>query len=252
MRDHRYCGGGHADHAFASFGGTQRDGLCLVSRRNMMKAGLAGIAGLTLPDLIRHRAHAATIGESVSSHRSVILLWMTGGPSHIDTWDMKPDRPLVNRGPFQPIRTAIPGEFICEHLPQQAAMLDKFTIIRSVDCRKSNHEPNQVMQTGHRESAPRESKGRPIPGDRFGCGQVSRRESSAGATLCGLSKVAFAYRIRWIPGSAAQPIYGQSSFKTSRLRLDRKGHWQVVGCKHVQTATGSEFRADPATTWTAR
>jgi hypothetical protein len=162
MWDHR-CSGGHTDHAFRSFGGTQRDGLCLVSRRNMMKAGLAGIAGLTLPDLMRHRAHAATAGKGISSNRSVILLWMTGGPSHIDTWDMKPDRPLINRGPFQPIRTAIPGEVICEHLPKQAAMLDKFTIIRSVDCRNSNHEPNQVMQTGHREAAPRAN----TKGDRY-------------------------------------------------------------------------------------
>lgn len=163
MRDYRYCGGGHTDHAFQSFGGTQRDGLCLVSRRNMMKAGMAGIAGLSLPDLMRHRAHAATTGQSVSSHRSVILLWMTGGPSHIDMWDMKPDRPLENRGPFSPIRTAIPGEFICEHLPRQAAMLDKFTIIRSVDCQKSSHEPNQVMQTGNREAAPRVN----AKGDRY-------------------------------------------------------------------------------------
>jgi hypothetical protein len=91
----------------------------------------------------------------MSNHKSVILLWMTGGPSHIDMWDMKPDRPWINRGPFLPIRTAIPGEFICEHLPKQAAMLDRFTIIRSVDCRKSNHEPNKVLQTGHREAAPR-------------------------------------------------------------------------------------------------
>jgi hypothetical protein len=88
---------------------------------------------------------------------------MTGGPSHIDMWDMKPDRPLENRGPFSPISTAIPGEFICEHLPKQAAMLDKFTIIRSVDCRHSNHEPNQVMQTGHREAAPRANP----KGDRY-------------------------------------------------------------------------------------
>ena len=68
---------------------------------------------------------------------------------------MKPQRPWINRGPFSPIRTAIPGEVICEHLPKQAAMLDKFTIIRSVDCRHSNHEPNQVLQTGHRQAAPR-------------------------------------------------------------------------------------------------
>ena len=155
MHDRRRCDGGHAHHAFQSFGGTQREGLCLVSRRNMMKAGLAGIAGITLPDLLRQRAYAEMIGQSASPHRSVILLWMTGGPSHIDTWDMKPDRPLSNRGPFSPIRTSVPGETICEHLPKQAAMLDKFTIIRSVDCRNSNHEPNRVMQTGHREAAPR-------------------------------------------------------------------------------------------------
>lgn len=163
MHDPRFCGPSHHDHAFCSFGGTQRDGLCLVSRRNMMKAGLAGLAGLSLPELLRQRARATANGRSGSSHKSVILLWMTGGPSHIDTWDMKPDRPLINRGPFAPIRTAIPGVAICEHLPKQAAMLDQFTIIRSVDCRKSNHEPNMVMQTGHREAAPRINR----RGDRY-------------------------------------------------------------------------------------
>ena len=163
MQDHRYCGSQHNEHAFASFRGPDREGLCLVGRRNLMKAGLAGIAGLSLPDLLRHRAHASEIGESISSRRSVILLWMTGGPSHIDIWDMKPDRPLNNRGPFSPIATAIPGEFICEHLPKQAAMLDKFTIIRSVDCKNSNHEPNMVLQTGHRDAAPRVNSN----GDRY-------------------------------------------------------------------------------------
>lgn len=118
----RLCRGGHASHAFHSFGGTLREGLCLRSRRNMMKASLAGIAGLSLPDLLRQRANGATR----SNQRAVILLWMTGGPSHIDMWDMKPDRPLNNRGPFSPIRTAIAGEMICEHLPRRAAMLDKF------------------------------------------------------------------------------------------------------------------------------
>ncbi|MEZ6134633.1 MAG: DUF1501 domain-containing protein [Pirellulaceae bacterium] len=163
QKNHQPTSGLHANHAFRSFGGTQREGLCLVGRRNMMKAGLAGIAGLSLPDLLRHRPHATMTGQSLSTHRSVILLWMTGGPSHIDTWDMKPDRPLTNRGPFLPIKTAIPGEFICEHLPKQAAMLDRFTIIRSVDCRQSNHEPNMVMQTGHRDAAPRVN----ASGDRY-------------------------------------------------------------------------------------
>src|SRR5436190_3417674 len=68
---------------------------------------------------------------------------------------MKPERPRENRGPFVPIETAVPGIQICEHMPLQAAMMDKFTLIRSVDCQKSNHEPNMVMQTGNREAEPR-------------------------------------------------------------------------------------------------
>jgi hypothetical protein len=141
-------------HAFASFHALEREGLTLLSRRNMLKAGLAGLAGLTLPGLLRQRSLAAASGAG-HTNKSVILLWMTGGPSHIDTWDMKPDRPLQNRGPFTPIATQVPGVFICEHLPRQAAMLDKFTLIRSVDARHSNHEPNQVFQTGNLEAAPR-------------------------------------------------------------------------------------------------
>ena len=145
----------HHQHAFASFNALTREGLTLLSRRNMLKASLAGLAGLTLPGLLQHRAEAAAAGRSVPNGKSVILLWMTGGPSHIDTWDMKPDRPRQNRGPFSPIATRIPGVFICEHLPRQAAMLDKCTLIRSVDARHSNHEPNQVFQTGSTEAAPR-------------------------------------------------------------------------------------------------
>jgi hypothetical protein len=57
------------------------------------------------------------------------LLWMAGGPSQIDTWDVKPDRPLQNRGPIGVIRTKLPGVLISEHFPLQAAMLDRFTII---------------------------------------------------------------------------------------------------------------------------
>jgi hypothetical protein len=79
----------------------------------------------------------------------VILLWMAGGPSYIDTWDPKPDRPENNRGPLGVTQTKLPGGVICERLPKQAAMLDKFTIILSVDARQSNHEPNKVFQTAN-------------------------------------------------------------------------------------------------------
>ena len=80
---------------------------------------------------------------------------MTGGPSQIDTWDPKPDRPLQNRGPFGVIQTRLPGVLFCEHLPKMASMLDRCTIIRSVDARHSNHEPNRVFQTGHLDAEPR-------------------------------------------------------------------------------------------------
>ncbi len=144
----------HTGHAFTNYHPLTAEGLVVRSRRNLLKTGLAGLAGLSVPRLLKLRAEAVQDGRAMS-HRSVILLWMTGGPSHIDTWDPKPDRPYNNRGPFSPISTAIPGTIICEHLPKQAAMLDRFTIIRSVDCRGSNHQPNQVMQTGSREAAPR-------------------------------------------------------------------------------------------------
>src|SRR6185437_11255185 len=121
------------------------------SRRSVLKSSLAGIAGLTLPGLLQLRAQEA----AVPRNKSVILLWMTGGPSHIDTWDPKSKMPSEIRGPFRTIPTKLPGTRICEYLPKQAAMLDQFTIIRSVDCRQSNHEPNMVMQTANRAAEPR-------------------------------------------------------------------------------------------------
>lgn len=124
----------------------------VASRRNMLKASMAGLAGLALPDVLRQRALGATPGKG---GKAVILLWMTGGPSHIDTFDPKPDRPLENRGPFGVIPTRLPGVFVCEHLPLLASKLDRFTLIRSVDARFSNHEPNKVFQTANREAEPR-------------------------------------------------------------------------------------------------
>lgn len=145
------------DHgnAFEGFNARTREGLVVASRRNMLKASMAGIAGLGLPDLLQVRAAAAKAGRPIKGNKSVILLWMAGGPSQIDTWDPKPGRPLMNRGPFGVIQTKQPGVIICEHLPKQAAMLDKFTLIRSVDARHSNHEPNKVFQTANLEAEPR-------------------------------------------------------------------------------------------------
>jgi hypothetical protein len=142
-------------HAFASLNARRREGLTVLGRRGMLKASLAGFAGLSLPGLLRQRAAGAPADRA---NKSVILLWMAGGPSQIDTFDPKPDRPVENRGPFGVTRTKLPGVLLCEHLPKQAAMLDRFTLIRSVDCRHSNHEPNTVMQTGNLEAEPRTNR----------------------------------------------------------------------------------------------
>ena len=145
----------HGGHAFAGFQGRTREGLYLHSRRSMLKAGMAGMAGLSLPMLLQNQRTMAASGQRSSAGKSVILLWMAGGPSQIDTWDSKPERPWINRGPFGVTQTKLPGVVICEHLPRQAAMLDRFTIIRSVDARHSNHEPNMVFQTANLAAEPR-------------------------------------------------------------------------------------------------
>lgn len=124
-----------------------------LTRRNMVQASLSGVAGLSLPGLLKARAEASETNSH--SHKSVILLWMAGGPSQIDTWDPKPKRPSENRGPFQTISTSVPGIHVSEHLPKQAAMMDRFTLIRSVDARGSDHSPGKVMQSGTRKASPR-------------------------------------------------------------------------------------------------
>lgn len=121
--------------------GPDRDPLICVGRRGwMLQAGLAGVAGLSLPMLLQSRVESA---QEASNRRatSVIQIWLSGGPSQIDMWDMKPEMPLEIRGPFQPISTSVPGIQICEHMPLQAAMMEKFAIIRSMDASASNHTP---------------------------------------------------------------------------------------------------------------
>jgi len=80
--------------------------------------------------------------------KSVILFWLSGGPSQLDMWDPKPLAPSEIRSPFGTISTAVPGLNFCEHLPRQAAIADRLSVIRSVDCRASNHTPI-TLQAGN-------------------------------------------------------------------------------------------------------
>ncbi|MFO0875900.1 MAG: DUF1501 domain-containing protein [Gemmataceae bacterium] len=114
------------------------DMLRVGSRRWFLQTGLAGLAGLTLADTLRLQAASTTRSRDP---RAVILFWLSGGPSQLDTWDPKPDAPAEIRGPYRTIPTSVPGIRLSEHLPLQARLMHKLSILRTVDCSASTHTP---------------------------------------------------------------------------------------------------------------
>lgn len=120
-----------------------------ASRRSFLQVGSLGIGGLTLPSLLRHQAQAAEAGHPLKK-KSVILVWLAGGPSHLDMYDLKPNAPAEIRGEFRPIPTNVSGIEISEHLPRQAAMMDKLAIVRSAFHTNGGHGMgSQWMMTGY-------------------------------------------------------------------------------------------------------
>jgi hypothetical protein len=128
MAAHRYCDG--------------------VSRRDFLKVGALGAAGFTLADYLR----LARAGEvKVAKGKSAVFVFLGGGPTHMDTFDMKPDAPAEYRGEFKPIATNVPGVQICEHLPNLAKCADAYTILRGVSHTLAGHELGTLyLNTGSR------------------------------------------------------------------------------------------------------
>lgn len=117
-----------------------------LSRRSFLKAGALGVGGLSLADLFRLEAHGAPIHQD----RSVIVLWMRGGPSQHETWDPKPLAPEEYRGPLGCTSTAISGIQINDMLPQCAKIMDKWSIVRSLHHTNAGHSAgDQILFTGH-------------------------------------------------------------------------------------------------------
>jgi hypothetical protein len=110
-----------------------------VNRRNFLKVGSLGLTGLTLPKLLAAEARAGT----GSSQKSVVLVYLVGGPPHQDILDIKTRAPREIAGPFRPIRTNVPGIEICEHLPRVARLMDKLVPIRSVVGAQADHDATQ-------------------------------------------------------------------------------------------------------------
>ena len=102
------------------------------TRREFLRAGALALGGLSLADVLRARADAGTS----SSPTSVILFYMWGGPSHLETYDLKPAAPVEYRSVFRPIATRVPGMDICELFPRQAQLAHRFSLVRSSYNRK--------------------------------------------------------------------------------------------------------------------
>lgn len=132
-----------------------------VSRRNFLRVGAAGLGGLTLADFLR--ADDSQQRDPSYTKKSIINVYLAGGPSHMDTFDLKPEAPKEFRGEFKPIDTNVTGIQICEHMPNLAAMMDKLAIVRSLTGLYEEHSPHQT-ETGWSESSLRSSGGRPSLG----------------------------------------------------------------------------------------
>src|SRR5216684_2185029 len=117
-----------------------------LSRRNFLKIGAFG-AGLTLAEMLRLRG---TAGPTTTPGKAAIMIYLPGGPSHMDMYDLKPEAPAEYRGEFKPIATNVAGVQICEHFPMQARMWDKLAAVRSL-VSVDEHSDSLVM-TGYSEN----------------------------------------------------------------------------------------------------
>src|SRR5262245_18241583 len=169
-----------------------------MSRRAWLRIGGLALGGLALPDILRAQAVArsgdrATTGgdraTTVTPAKGVIMVLLPGGPTHLDTFDPKPDAPAEIRGEFRPIATNVPGMAICEQMPRLARMADKFTLIRSLVGFRDDH--NTHWCTTGWESHPAMDSSQQVagftPGDWPSMGSVLSRKLGprvAGVSAC--------------------------------------------------------------------
>jgi uncharacterized protein (DUF1501 family) len=142
-----------------------------ISRRGFLTIGGMALGGLSLG----HALEADAADGKTRSHKAIINIYLPGGPSHIDLWDLKPEAPAEFRGEFRPIATNVPGVEICELFPRMARMMDKFVPIRSICDADGAHDGYQCM-TGHKKNDRQPPGGWPNAGSWVGKlkGQVNR------------------------------------------------------------------------------
>jgi hypothetical protein len=190
-----------------------------LTRRNFLQLGVAGMATVSLPQIIRAKEESArTLGTSKNT--SVILIWLDGGPSHMDLYDMKPDAPAEYRGIWKPIRTKVPGFDITELFPKQAQVTDRFSMVRSL-----HHDTGDHFAGGHRMLT---AKDMGVSGannePKFpGIGAIAHRELGA--------------RKRGVPGHVAIPYASSIGLNPGYFG----GH--MLGAQHNPFATGGDPNA---------
>ena len=114
-----------------------------VSRRHFLRVGGLGMSGLGLPGLLRPKVRGSIRTEA--RDKSVIMVYLPDGPSHLDMYDMKPNAPVEFRGEFNPIRTNVPGIDVCEHMPRHIGLADKFTIVQGLRTFGNGHDPYEIL-----------------------------------------------------------------------------------------------------------
>ena len=133
---------------------------CDGSRRQFLKIGGLALGGLSLPQILQAEASATA---RPLKHKAIIMIYLSGGPSHQDMYDLKMDAPSEIRGEFKPIDTNVPGIQICEHLPRLATMMEKFAIIRSLHGCPDQHASDLCM-SGWPIAGPNRQSGPPSLG----------------------------------------------------------------------------------------
>lgn len=116
-----------------------------LTRRELLQIGGAGMLGMSLPQVLAAESHSSPL---VARAKSVIFVFLYGGPSQLETFDMKPDAPSTIRGPFRPIASRTPGLRICEHLPKLADRSNKYCTVRTVNHPQNDHNGTHFIQTG--------------------------------------------------------------------------------------------------------
>ena len=147
-----------------------------LSRRSFLQIGSLSLGGLALPDLLKAEGAAGVR----SSHKSVILIYLVGGPPHQDLFDLKPNAPREFAGPWRPRATNVPGIQICEALPRLSRIMDKLIIVRSLVGNQADHDAIQVFN-GHHPRKP--AAERRLAAIRFNGGAVAGPRRSCHAAV---------------------------------------------------------------------